>query len=627
MRILLVDDDEVLLGVLTRHLTEQHYTVDVVTDGEAGWAYGSTFTYDLVILDLMLPKLDGIALCQRFRSHGYSMPILLLTAQDNSQEKIKGLNAGADDYVVKPFDFEELVARIRALLRRGNSSTAPVLEWEQLCLDPIRCEVTYAGQLLSLTPKEYALLELFLHHHQQIFSVGVILDSLWSSEEFPVEATVRSHLRRLRHKLSSAGAPDDLIETVHGLGYRLKPFGDTGSQAKILPIERESSRKQVKHAAMLAEAWEDYRDKSLERLNVLAQTARILRSGMLKLEQQEQARAEAHTLAGTLGTFGLDEASQLARKLEHLLETESSMMPDQASLFDVLVDALRVKIEGKSLKQAPLLTRENSPLLLIVDGDEDFTQPLVEAAATDGIQVAIAPTVSAARGYLAKAIISKRQHPPPDAILLRLSVPGSADEVRMARLEKLTLIEELAQQVPALPVLVMTDPICFVEQLEVTRRGGKLLIDNPMTPADAIAAVKQILGNAQPGAKVMVVDDDPHFLSALPPLLKPWGFELTMLDDPQQFWSVLKDVTPNLLVLDVEMPHISGIELCQVLRSNPSWSDLPVLFLSIHNDTETQNRAFAIGADDYVSKPVVGIDLANRILNRLERARLYQKSA
>ncbi len=441
-----------------------------------------------------------------------------------------------------------------------------------------------------------------------------------------MEATVRSHIRRLRHKLSAVGAPDDLIETVHGLGYRLKPLAETSSRANIVPVKLEAG-KQAQHATMLAEAWEEYRHKSLERLDVLEQSVRVLQSGSLKPEQQKQACAEAHTLVGTLGTFGLEDASQLARKLEHLLQTESDRAPDRTSLLNALVSALRMKIEGKSSGQAPSLTCNQSSLLLIVDEDERFTQPLVEAATRNGIQAAIAPTVSTARSYLAKATVSQKQHQPPDVVLLRLSVPGSLNEVRMVRLEKLTLIEELAQQVPALPVLVVTDPICFAEQLEVTRRGGKLLIDNPVTPTHAIAAVKQILGHAQPGAKVMVVDDDPHFLSALPPLLKPWGFELTMLDDPQQFWSVLKSVMPNLLVLDVEMPHISGLELCQVLRSNPCWSNLPVLFLSVHSDTETQNRAFATGADDYVSKPVVGIDLANRILNRLERTRLCQKSA
>lgn len=129
MRILLVDDDEALVDILTRTLAERSYAIDVVTDGEQGWIYGSTYTYDLIILDWSLPKLDGISLCRRFRARGYNTPIILLTSRQGSQNKIKGLDAGADDYICKPFDLEELTARIRALLRRLNCDFLPVLSW------------------------------------------------------------------------------------------------------------------------------------------------------------------------------------------------------------------------------------------------------------------------------------------------------------------------------------------------------------------------------------------------------------------------------------------------------------------------------------------------------------------
>lgn len=134
MKILLVEDDDVLIKVLTKNLTTHHYIVDVVKDGEMGWTYGSTFEYDLIILDIMLPNLDGISLCKRFRAQGYTVPILLLTAQDNITAKVQGLDAGADDYVVKPFDPIELIARIRALLRRGSNNPFPLLTWGICCL-------------------------------------------------------------------------------------------------------------------------------------------------------------------------------------------------------------------------------------------------------------------------------------------------------------------------------------------------------------------------------------------------------------------------------------------------------------------------------------------------------------
>ena len=195
MRILLVDDDATLVDILTRTLAEQSYAIDVATDGEQGWIYGSTYTYDLIILDWSLPKLDGINLCRRFRTDGFNIPIILLTSRHVSQNKIRGLDAGADDYICKPFDAEELAARIRALLRRLNCDFLPLLSWGDLQLDPGSCQVTYKEKILPLAAKEYRLLELFLRHDREVLSIEDIIENLWSSMEYPSSATVRSHIR------------------------------------------------------------------------------------------------------------------------------------------------------------------------------------------------------------------------------------------------------------------------------------------------------------------------------------------------------------------------------------------------------------------------------------------------
>jgi two-component system OmpR family response regulator len=222
MKILLIEDDDRIAAALTEALTDCHYVVDVAIDGEQGWDFVQVFPYELLVLDVMLPKLDGMQLCQKVRQSGYGMPILMLTARDTSTDKVMGLDVGADDYVVKPFDLKELLARIRALLRRGISSITMVLEWENLQLNPNSYVVTYAGELLHLTPKEYRLLELLLRHSNRTFSKSEILEHLWSFAEPPNEETVKVHIRSLRQKIKQAGAKTDLIETVYGLGYRLK---------------------------------------------------------------------------------------------------------------------------------------------------------------------------------------------------------------------------------------------------------------------------------------------------------------------------------------------------------------------------------------------------------------------
>lgn len=221
MRILLVEDDTPLAEALAEALGDRSYIVDVVSDGEAAWSQIQLLDYDLILLDVMLPKLSGINLCQRLRLKGHNVPILIMTARDTSVDKVVGLDAGADDYVVKPLDLPELFARIRALLRRGSHSASPILKREDLTLNPSIHEVRYSDRPLRLTPKEYGILELFLRNEQRVLSRNYIIEHVWSLDDPPQEDSIKAHIKSLRQKLKAAGA-SDLIETVYGVGYRLK---------------------------------------------------------------------------------------------------------------------------------------------------------------------------------------------------------------------------------------------------------------------------------------------------------------------------------------------------------------------------------------------------------------------
>ena len=227
MRILLVEDDFRLAETLAEALSDQLYTVDIAANGLLAWDYVKNLDYDLVLLDVMLPGLDGITLCQQLRSQGYRMPILMITARDTVSDKITGLDAGADDYIVKPVDLGELLASIRALLRRGGTTSQPILEWGAIKLDPSTYEVSYANKNLSLTRKEYSILELLIRNGRRVLSRSVIIDHIWKLESPPEEDTVKVHVRSLRQKLRAVGAPDDFIETLHGVGYRLAIVSNT----------------------------------------------------------------------------------------------------------------------------------------------------------------------------------------------------------------------------------------------------------------------------------------------------------------------------------------------------------------------------------------------------------------
>ncbi|MGG6268966.1 response regulator [Leptolyngbya sp. AN10] len=221
MKILLIEDNPSLAEQLIDALKQHRYTIDLAVDGLQGWDYVRSSTYDLVLMDVMLPKLDGVTLCRQMRASGNQTPILMLTALKASVDQILGLDSGADDYLIKPIGTHELTARIRALLRRGGAKSAPILTWGKLQLDPNQCEVKYGDRILQVSPKEYAILELMLRNGQRVYKRSEIIERVWSCEDdVPNEDTVKAHIKGLRRKLREVNA-EDLIQTVYGLGYRL----------------------------------------------------------------------------------------------------------------------------------------------------------------------------------------------------------------------------------------------------------------------------------------------------------------------------------------------------------------------------------------------------------------------
>ncbi len=221
MKILIVEDDPRISKPLAEDLRHQNHAVDIADDGELGWDCIQATNYELILLDVMLPKLDGIGLCRKLRNSGSQAFVLMLTARDTTTDKVMGLDAGADDYLIKPFELEELSARIRALSRRSVEVHRSILSHGKLQLDPGQCLVTYDAKRVDLTPKEYMILELFLKNPSQVLTRSAILDKLWEFDQISGEQTVKTHLTNLRRKLKDAGAPRKLIETVYGLGYRL----------------------------------------------------------------------------------------------------------------------------------------------------------------------------------------------------------------------------------------------------------------------------------------------------------------------------------------------------------------------------------------------------------------------
>lgn len=219
-RILIIEDDQAILKLLQRGLAYEGYTVDTATDGHTGLILARDHTPDLVILDWMLPGMDGLEVCHRLRTGG-SIPILMLTAKDQVQDRIQGLDAGADDYMVKPFNLDELLARVRALLRRTQPERIPVLKFADLTLDTGSRQASRGSRLVPLTAKEYELLELFLRHPKQVLTREVIFDRVWGYDFGGESNVLEVYIRYLRQKLEADGEAR-LIHTVRGVGYVMR---------------------------------------------------------------------------------------------------------------------------------------------------------------------------------------------------------------------------------------------------------------------------------------------------------------------------------------------------------------------------------------------------------------------
>ncbi len=220
MRVLLVEDNRDMAEVVRDALVEEGYAVDLSMDGEDGLWRATTVDYDVIVLDVMLPRLDGLEVLARARRKGRAMPVLLLTARDRTADRVAGLDAGADDYLVKPFALGELLARVRALLRRAPSGTDGMLRHGDIAMDPARRTVTRGGRSVDLTPKEFAILEVFLRDPGRVFTRTEIQEHAWDDSHEGMSNTVDVLLGRIRRKLGSPGkAP--LLRTVRGVGYSL----------------------------------------------------------------------------------------------------------------------------------------------------------------------------------------------------------------------------------------------------------------------------------------------------------------------------------------------------------------------------------------------------------------------
>ena len=605
MRILIVDDDEILVEVLKRSLSDQRHVVEIAEDGQMGWEYVQTGEYDLVLLDVNLPGLDGVSLCEKMRSEGYATPILLMTAKNASQDRILGLDAGADDYLIKPLDLGELNARVRALSRRGEVATTTVLDVNGLTLDPSTCEVSYQQQPIKLTAKEYSLLEILLRNPARVFSRSQILDKIWTFDDPPLEESVKAHIKGLRKKLKKAGVVD-WIENVYGIGYRLNPKVAATQQSAAdnsTSIEQEFDVK-------MEQMWLKYQDKMSERMKVLLAAVSIIDRANLSSELQHDAERAAHKLAGVLGMFSRDTGTDIAREIETLLNENPVLNAQQQQQFISLVADLNSLLALDTSSTTEIITKAN---LLLISTDAQLTKELQQLGRTQGLGWHQVDNIIQAKTWLKTNL--------PAGLVIDTETITNQQTY-------LSLVSDLNSGTTSIPTVVLSDSDDLNKRLTAIRAGASSFLVKPLTSEKIWQITSKLIEQNQTAVtSILIVDDDVVFLDALRSILEPWGIKVSTLEEPRYFWSVLQATLPDLVILDVEMPKISGIELCQALRGDPNWQELPVLFLTARQDAKTIQQVFEVGGDDYISKPVVGAELVARINNRLDRSRLLHNLA
>jgi diguanylate cyclase (GGDEF)-like protein len=554
------------------------------------------WNYDLIILDINIPYLDGVSLCRQLRVQGVTTPILMLTAQAEDRDVINGLDAGADDYVTKPFEVSRVLARVRALLRRGRTaSTIPSLVWGDLCLDPVQAQVTYQGQVMPLTPKEYSLLELFLRYPKRVFSRSTILDHLWTIDDSPTEGAVTNLVKDLRNRLKRAGIAENVVQTVYGLGYRLREYPQGSAKPALSPQGSEQLEQiTVRFQASLP-----------QRLRVLEDGVRALQAGPISDQQRLVIQEEAHRLAGGLGTFGQTEASTRASDIEQLLQLGQPL--GEAEVMQISQGLLALKQSLATIDHSPTPPSSGGYRIQTLGLGPDVLADLRRSADLRGWQVEAAMDM-ASLGQT-----------PIDGVLLAL-------DQTLPLVDRLAPLRQLKATHPSLPVAVLALQDSLEERVQVARLQADCCLAPNLTTHQILAALEGVLaGGDRAEARVMVVDSDALDRAAIADLLSPWGLRVIELDDPQQFWQVLRQSHPDLLILAMDMPTFSGLELCQVVRQDPQYGNLPVLIATPHPNQVAVRQIFEVGGDDLIAKPVVGPELVTRVLSRIERSHLRQQ--
>lgn len=643
IKILLVDDDQDFTIFTQKMLGEKNYEVDILNEGKNVFPTLEENQYDLLIMDVMMPYSDGITICEQMRNNNYDIPILLITALQSKNDKLKAFEVGADDYLVKPFDWDELFARVKALSRRkeSNSNNSSVLSWGKLELDNLTKQCKYDRKKIKLTPTEFNILEVFLNNPNQVFSVDKIINQEWIFKEVPTSSTIRSHIKGLRKKLSKVGAYNNFIETVYGMGYRLilkeklvkideeetlklqeentlenkfENFPKNNSKTIVKEIdynEVPENAKANKQRELLENAmsmmWKKSQKSVFEKVNLLHKYHQNLDANLTK----EEIILTAHSMIGFLGSIGLHKPSQICRNIENLLKNNSSSEALGREIYELSytlnnLDNSHLNSEDKLNFKVNYLQKN----VLIIDKKTPFIKDLCKLSFFWNLNITLINDIEEIKNYQNEFKF--------DAILID---PYNNTH----QLTPKQILLSLKETYSSIPVVVITEKNDLEARLEATKFKVNGFIDKTILPGKAINMIYKCLNQSE-NNKILVVDDDTNFLRYFKSQIVDRNLEIITLNNPLKLWDFIETLAPELLILDVEMPYIDGIELCKIIRNDPRYYKLPIIFLTSNLNDETVDKIINVGGDDFIAKSKMKEELHYRITTHLKRSQRLKKT-
>jgi DNA-binding response OmpR family regulator len=615
MKILLVEDDQRLGKLIKEYLMPESELIDVINNGAEIRDMLVINDYDILILDVMLPSKNGIDICRELRAENVNIAILFITALNKQTDKIKAFESGADDYLIKPFDFQELLLRVKALTRREKKARINSLKWGDLVMIPLEKKVYFLNEELILTPKEFKILQIFLQYPQQVFTTDNIINKLWDDiDNIPTNNTLRSHIKSLRRKFEQVGLGKDFIETVYGMGYKLREFKSSSEQEKNAKNRIDNPEKQ-KLEELIEEIWEENRSNIYQDCQKLRY---YIKPPNQVLDKNEAIRI-AHNLAGFLGSVGFEKASEIAKQIEIFIQNNEDHLTNENIVNQVI--KLINNLEKYLFPDGTPVVSENDNInldfpekidLLVIDEDQNLANQFILFIEHPQIILHFAHTIESAIKYLEEQkfnliiIETCWQNKPIEETKILELVIANKDE---AQIIVYTKNETLANRLYCADYPIFAF-LSKANSLEVLWEN----IKNALLQTHKKSSFNKIYD-------LVIIDDDKRFIQVLEKklALQKLPIQLHTVSDSETFLTRIKTIKPNLIILDLKMPKLNGLDICKIIKTDPFLQNIPVIFLTGYLTLEVINQFVEVGADDFISKSKIDLELQPRIMTHLKK--------